>query len=665
MKNAAGIGAKFRPDIQGMRAVAILLVLIYHAGASFIPGGYVGVDVFFVISGYLITSHLVGELDKRGTIQLGSFWARRMRRLLPASLLVLVATLLLARVMLPPLAMNEVSLDAVFTATYLANMWFAYTGTDYLSNADPSVFQHYWSLALEEQFYLVWPLVLILLFKFLKTRRSLLIALSSIVATSFVFGLAMTSISQPIAFFTLPTRAWELGIGGIVALAVAYAGRMSPSIAASVAWVGLGMVFAAAVFYTKETVFPGYAATLPTIGAAMMILGGTVGASAGPVALLKIRPLQFFGTISYSLYLWHWPLLVIPAMYRAEPSVLERVGLVLVAVLLAWLTERYVEKPFRSGRWLTSTNTRTYLTAAVATVTAISLSLASGVTPRLTSDRTAEAWVAGTLATEVSDPGFVPSNLRPPLEDTLDSVPSLYADGCHVGFSVTEPQECSYGAPDSDKTIVLFGDSHAAQWFPALESIALDSGSRLVSFTKSSCPAAAITTWNSNLQQPYAACDAWREKVLDKIVALDPELVVMSDYRKQKPANTDDVSRTWAEGIGTTVRRLASTAEVVVIGDGPTFSVEPAVCLSAHLEATAACAEPIENVVDLVALDEVRKATTSAGGRFIDTREWYCPQGLCTVVRGDVAVYRDNHHITVEASKAMSASLYSALETDH
>ncbi|ORM11839.1 acyltransferase family protein [Prescottella equi] len=665
MKNVAAISGKFRPDIQGMRAVAILLVLVYHAGATFIPGGYVGVDVFFVISGYLITSHLIGELEKRGTIQLGSFWARRMRRLLPASLLVLVATLILARVMLPPLAMGEVSLDAAFTATYLANMWFAYTGTDYLANADPSVFQHYWSLALEEQFYLVWPLILIVLVRFFKSRSSLLIALGAIVSASFVFGLAMTSISQPIAFFTLPARAWELGIGGLVALAAMYAGRLSPRFAAVVGWVGLAMVLAAAVVYTKETVFPGYAAVLPTLGAAMMIFGGATRASTGPVALLQLQPFQFFGTISYSLYLWHWPLLVIPAMYRAELSVMERAGLVMVAVLLAWLTERYVEKPFRSGRWLTSTNARTYLTAAAATVTAIALSLASGVTPRLTSDRTAGQWTEGVLATEVADPGFVPSNLRPALKDTLDSVPPIYADGCHVGFSVTEPQDCSYGAKEFGRTIVLFGDSHAAQWFPALEAIALKSGSRLVSFTKSSCPAADITTWNSNLQQPYTACDVWREKVLNRIVALDPDLIVMSDYRKQRPAQAGDASSLWAEGIETTVRRLTSTADVVVVGDGPTFPVEPAVCLSAHLEATAECAEPIENVVDLVALDEVRKATVTAGGRFIDTREWYCPAGLCSVVRGDVAMYRDNHHITVEASQAMSASLYSALEIDH
>lgn len=665
MTNDAAVRAKFRPDIQGMRAVAILLVLIYHAGASFIPGGYVGVDVFFVISGYLITSHLVDELDKRGTIRLGSFWARRMRRLLPASLLVLVSTLLLARIVLPPLAMSEVSLDAAFTATYLANMWFAYTGTDYLSNADPSVFQHYWSLALEEQFYLVWPVVLVLLFKLFGTRRSLLIALISIVLASFVFGLAMTSISQPIAFFTLPARAWELGIGAIIALTASYAKRMPPRIAAGIAWAGLGMVVAAAVLYTKETVFPGYAALVPTVGSAMMILGGSAGSSAGPVALLRLRPFQFFGAISYSLYLWHWPLLVIPAMYRAELSVLDRVGLVLLAVLLAWLTERYVEKPFRSGRWIAATNARTYATAGAATVTAIALSLASGVTPRLASDRTADAWAEGARVTEVSDPGYVPSNLRPALENTLDSVPLIYGDGCHVGFSATEPQHCSFGAVDSDRTIVLFGDSHAAQWFPALESIAVESGSRLVSFTKSSCPAATVTTWNSNLQQPYTACDAWRENVLGEIAVLDPDLVVMSDYRKQRPAGTGDASRAWTAGIEATIARLASTSDVVVIGDGPTFPVEPAVCLSAHLESTAACAEPIREVVDLAALDGVRKATTAAGGRFIDTRDWYCPQGVCAVVRGDVSMYRDSHHITVEASKAMATSLLSALEIDN
>ncbi|WP_176460631.1 acyltransferase family protein [Rhodococcoides fascians] len=653
----------YRSDIQGMRAVAILCVLLYHAGVPLVSGGYVGVDVFFVISGFLITGHLIGQSERQGRIDLTHFYAKRIRRLLPASLLVLVATLALSRWLLPPLAMRDVSIDGVFTAAYLSNVWFAYTGTDYLASNTPSVFQHYWSLALEEQFYIVWPLLIMLVFSIWGSRRLLIIVLSAVSLASFGLGLYFTNVNQPVAFFTLPTRAWELGVGGVIAASLYTGARIGPRTGGFLSWTGFLLVVAAVFAFDDGTVFPGYVAVVPVVGAAGMLIGGARVTTDGLSRLLSYRPFQFFGRISYSLYLWHWPILIIPSLYRSESPAWLRVLLCSAAIVLAALTERFVERPFRYKRGERARPTRSFALGFAATVAVVSLALGAGVMPRLATDRVAGGWPVDAFPADVSVGVSVPTNIRPTLEHARDSNPEIYSDGCHLDYADAAPKVCQFGDEGSDDTVVLFGDSHAAQWFPAFDEMGDNDRFRLVPLTKSACPSVDIATWNSRLQVPYVACDQWREEAFRVIDRLRPSLIVLSNYPHQATAQAGDLETQWSDGLRRTIERMPAGSEVVVLGDGPMFKVEPSMCLSEHLESVGDCSRPVAEVVNATRMQSDERGVGGTKARFIDTREWYCPDGVCAVQRGDIALYRDAHHITVEFSKALIPVLRAALSS--
>ena len=332
----------FRTDVEGLRGVAVAAVVLYHAGIPHLGGGYVGVDVFFVISGFLITGLLLAEHDRTGRISLLAFYGRRVRRILPAATLVVVVTVVTAYVLVGVARGQEVAHDAEWVAVFLGNYHFATTGVNYFNRgAPPSPLLHYWSLGVEEQFYALWPLLLIacaLVARRLPYRRKVVAVLAAGIAASFVWSLFQTNSDPSWAYFSPFTRAFELGTG---ALAV-------------VSWLGMGAIVVAAVVYTPSTPFPGLAALLPVLGAAAVIVGGTGGARSGAVTLLGRRPVRFLGRISYSLYLWHWPILVLAAGYLGWSSLGLNLGLIAGACVLATLTYHLVESPVRSSAFLRS-----------------------------------------------------------------------------------------------------------------------------------------------------------------------------------------------------------------------------------------------------------------------------------------------------------------------
>src|SRR5487761_1979555 len=345
--------AERRGDIEGLRAIAVVLVVLFHASIGGFSGGFVGVDVFFVISGFLITGLLLRERQASGTISLSTFYSRRARRLLPAALLVLLVTLGASILLLPPLLIPGVATDTASAALYVSNMGFAMQATDYFAVGQaPSPILHFWSLGVEEQFYLFWPvLVLIVARGASQPARRVGVALFAIAGTSFVFALWLTSAAQPWAFFSLPARAWELALGGILALAGTRLRLVPERAAAAAGWIGVALIVLAATVLNETTPFPGYAALLPTVGAALVIVSGARVTAAGPARLLGTAIPRFLGRISYSLYLWHWPVLVLPAVAAGLPLPLpERVALVVLAVVLAAATNRWVEDPLRRGR---------------------------------------------------------------------------------------------------------------------------------------------------------------------------------------------------------------------------------------------------------------------------------------------------------------------------
>jgi peptidoglycan/LPS O-acetylase OafA/YrhL len=350
-------GPGYRPDIAGLRAVAILLVVVYHAGLPAITGGYVGVDVFFVISGFLITSHLAAELTRTGRVAFGRFYGRRMVRLLPASVVVALATIAATWHWASPLYARGVSTDAVASLGYVMNLRLAVAGTHYLAaSGPPSPLQHYWSLAVEEQFYLFWPVVLVLgsLVWLRRGRPSLAAAstvLGAIAAGSLALCVWQTGSNQPWAYFGLPARAWELALGGLVALSARRLSTVSGWWAAGLTWAGLAAVVGSALWYTDATPFPGIAAVLPVAGAAVLIAGGCAASRGGAVTVLGSRPMQELGRLSYSWYLWHWPVLTLaPYVLGYDPGVAVKLALVVAALVPASMSLTAVEDRIRYHR---------------------------------------------------------------------------------------------------------------------------------------------------------------------------------------------------------------------------------------------------------------------------------------------------------------------------
>jgi peptidoglycan/LPS O-acetylase OafA/YrhL len=349
-----------------LRAVAIVAVVLYHAHVGFAGGGYVGVDVFFVVSGFLITGLLWRELERHGRISFASFYGRRVRRLLPMSVLVVIVTLIASAQWLPPLQLHDVIKDAIASSLYVANFRFALQSTSYLaSSAPPSPFQHFWSLAVEEQFYLVWPALLVGIWtvwcrvgrhsrhRAAVSQAKAAGALLAVCVGSFALSLWLTSTNQPWAFFLLPSRAWELGAGGLLALGAPWCARLSKATAVCLGWGGVALIVWSITRLSGTTAFPGVAALAPVAGTVAVIAAGSNASVFGPVALLGRRSFQVIGTLSYSWYLWHWPVLVIaPAIVGHALGVWDNLGLVAFSGVIAAVSVVVVEAPIRYSRRL-------------------------------------------------------------------------------------------------------------------------------------------------------------------------------------------------------------------------------------------------------------------------------------------------------------------------
>jgi peptidoglycan/LPS O-acetylase OafA/YrhL len=406
------VRGRFRPDIEGLRAIAVVAVVLYHAHVTQLSGGFAGVDVFFVVSGYLITGLLWRELREKRRISLSGFYSRRARRLLPASMLVVVVTALASRAWLPPLEVPSALKDGLASALYVGNYRFVAEHTNYLNaSAPPSPFQHFWSLGVEEQFYLVWPLLLIGAAvvwrkqhahsrRLVPSRLGAVGVLGALTIGSFGLSVWLTSTDQPWAFFSLPTRAWELGVGGLLALAGPELRRIAPRPAAVLGWMGLTGVVASMFVIGSHTPFPGWAALAPVTGAGAVLASGQalredglgrLGRRTGPSLVLAPRPVQFVGRISYSWYLWHWPFLILaPYVVGHSLSLVQNLAAAELSGVAAFLSYHFVENPARSSAWLARLPRRSLLSGATLSTSAGAACLIVNLTvPALTSQTVA------------------------------------------------------------------------------------------------------------------------------------------------------------------------------------------------------------------------------------------------------------------------------------
>jgi peptidoglycan/LPS O-acetylase OafA/YrhL len=675
---------RFRPDIEGMRAIAIGLVVVYHAGVRQLPGGFVGVDVFFVISGFLITGLLVREVTSTGRVSLTRFYARRAKRLLPATGLVLVTTVVLTWLTISAVRWREFGLDIVSAATYVVNWRLAARSVDYLAeDVGPSPVQHFWSLAVEEQFYIVWPLLLVALAWLLRRRgglrprRVMALGIAAVIVPSFAYSVYLTAANPATAFFVTPTRLWELGIGAFVAIGATLWTRVPRVAAIALGWAGLVAVVASGFLLTTEVAWPGYAALLPTLGTAAMIVAGYTSGRAGVAGVLAWKPAVWVGGISYSLYLWHWPLIVAATAYWGELGAKKGLLVMAVAVVPAWLSLRLIENPIRFAPALSRSN-RLALSiggnfTALGVVAGLVLVL---LVPSSGSSATAAAegktaLGAGALAGSSAAPGTVASLAdvewyTPDVVDAEADVPP-YPRECQVDQQSSDPVVCEWGDPEGAVTVAVVGDSKAMQYYSPLDEIARREGWRIVSMTKSAC--GFHDGMQVNKGEPYTSCAEWNDAVDEELLSLRPDVLITSERVNDALADPADVdSRSVDAMVDAMVRSWTRVTEagipMIVIADNPTpGDVSPVYeCIADNGGDLAACTfEREQGARRSGAAAQLPAAEQVPGVRVVDIRDSICPGETCVPVIGNVLVYRQTSHITDTYARSLTDVLAAAL----
>ena len=666
----------FRPDVEGLRAVAVLFVVLYHAGVPHLSGGYVGVDVFFVISGFVITGVLLRERASTGRTSILNFYGRRCRRIIPAATVVIVVTVLLSYVFLGIVGGDQTATDGLWATIFLANFHFASTGTSYLTEFQPpSPLQNFWSLSVEEQFYVVYPTLFLFVARAriaVSFRARLAIVLSVAIAISFALSVAQTASAPTIAFFSPFTRAWELALGALVAVGTAWLRRVPSRMAMVMTWFGLCLIALAAVSYNAKTAYPGSAVALPVVGTALVIAGGTVVMRHGAESLLRLWPFRQLGKLSYSLYLWHWPVLILAAESAGKTSLPVTTNLrwLLVALGLSIITYVTIENPIRHSRPL---NRNRFLSVGMGVgLIALTLTVVVGALRVHTATYAPDAAslhqmkeTASLAAVEklvAAAPGIhkLPANLDPPLGVSALGWP--YGSSCWANFSETSVPPCLFGDPHGTRTMVVVGDSHAQMWFDTINAIAKESHWRLWYLAKSACPEPLLPYTKNQFGGEYTSCDSWHKFVINRINKLDPDLLIVSEEDRQSPNAGPPYSTTqWTEGLDAFFRAItAPRAKFVVIGNIPMLPQTGPACIARHTDDVQACSATVAASETHYHSAEAA-AVESFGGRYIDPTPWFCSK-VCTPVIGNYDVYFDHWHMMGPYALSLAHVLAQALE---
>lgn len=642
---AAPTTQNYRPDVQGLRAIAILLVVLAHAQIRFFAGGFVGVDVFFVLSGYLISQLLIREYASSGTIALARFYSRRLKRLLPALAVMLILVVLTAPLLLSRHETSAQLSSVVFATTWTSNLFFAFSTLDYFSELQAhDLFLHTWSLGLEEQFYLVWPLLILLALSLatrrLAVHRKILIWLFGLLFAASLGLLWYLTKTQPIwAFYLMPSRIWQFALGALIFvwLSDAQGGNQgagpqglpaiwSPWLGA----LGIGLIIGSAVLLHPGMSYPGAWALIPSVGTGLVIAAGQQQPRAGAGRLLAHPSLVWIGDRSYSWYLWHWPVFMLGLAWGIGSQLAGTVSLILLSLLLAILSYRWVELPFWKGRLSHAAPARVIAVSILVMLIVIAVALNY---PRLLSPE--------------SD-----SDAALPATTARSDVPIIYAYGCDAWYANSEVQPCIFGKPDAHKTAVLLGDSVGAQWFSLLPGIFRAPEWRIVVLTKSSCAMVDEDYFYARIGQVYTVCTVWRNKVLDFLSSVRPDILFVGN------AATYDFSEAqWTEGSARLLASLTAVAgKVIVVPGTPHLSFDGPSCLEkltsvpnapADTEASR-CGEALTNTQAADVARYLEQAIQRfPNAQLLDLNDLVCPSGVCSAQTPDgVVVFRDSQHLT-------------------
>jgi len=659
----------FQPHIQGLRAIAVVLVVLYHFWPGRLSGGYIGVDIFFVISGYLITGQLARELERTGRIGLPSFWAKRVRRLLPASITVLVFSTLATLFVLPLSGLVDSLREILASTFYFENWSLALGSVDYLASHDATMVQHYWSLSLEEQFYVFWPLLLLgatwLGVKFFNRRRwmPMVLLVAAVSVLSLVVSVLYTHTNPAEAFFATFTRVWEFGAGALLALLPKWRPRGAwwPNI---LGYGGIAVILVTAYEYNAQTPFPGYLAVFPVLGAAAIIASDRAERRWDVGRILGGRPQRFIGDISYSVYLWHWPLIIIaPYVPGWGLEGWNRVVLFLLSFVLGWLTKKFIEDPARGWTSLTTRKPRFSYVFMIALMAVSSIFVVAAFAINNPRYEAAAAELQQINANPPDCFGAVSSSeCRNPVlaGKVIPSAGFGNADKpghveCFVQLNESDVKACHFGSKAADAPrVALIGDSHAYQYIEAMISLADDNGWALTTYLKGACP------WNTaQIGGPSVSftdsCVQWRQN-------LKAELGTQPAYDAiftASLADTPYVNSTAAQisaGFADAWTQ-AKGAPIVTLVDNPDFVEDPNKCL--RVSPAADCTELRKDVLKKV--DPIVAAADSAGATLLDFTDKYCDAEDCFSVVGGANVYRDQDHLTVTWTLTLKPAIGEAI----
>ncbi|MCP5207447.1 MAG: acyltransferase [Hahellaceae bacterium] len=633
----------YRRDLQGLRAVAIILVVLAHARIDLFYGGFVGVDVFFVLSGFLISGILFNELSQQNDIGFIKFYSRRLKRLLPALLVMVLISFVVGIMLLSGSEARSQLVSAPFALTWTSNLLFAFANVGYFDElASRDLFLHTWSLGVEEQFYLIWPILLLFLHQLAglrkdtsaTDRRIVFFGLFAAFCGSLLVSIVVISDTPTHAFYQMPARIWQFSLGAIIWLALHQKNLdqidlLSAPVRAVLSTIllvmGLALVMGSALVLSPSDPYPGYWVLIPSLGAACIILAG--GSEANSQRSLLNNPVAvWIGDRAYSLYLWHWPVFTLGFSYGFTVDPLSIIGMCGVTLLLASISYHWIELPFWRGKLSQGGAKKIVLTSLL--LMAISVLLVFYLWRQLPK----------------------PNDIENTSAQWRSDVPAIYQSSCDAWYAHAEVQPCVYAAEGFTKTVVIFGDSIGVQWFSLIPEIFKAPSWRTVVLTKSSCAIVDEDYYYERVGGEYKVCRQWRDAVLNLLDQLTPDIVFMGSA-----STYDFTDEQWLEGTSRILARIHPSAkEVVVIPGTPSLTFDGPGCVERNINQPQRLAETdicvSKNRAELV--EPVTDMLVEAAERFdnvsvLNTNDFVCPSGDCRAVsKAGIVVFRDSQHLT-------------------